>query len=74
MLNWFKRKHKPQEQKVVITEGVESTFHYHFSMSGDTTRSLCGAKVMPTNIPLNGWGYVSHINEKYCVECLRINE
>ena len=35
-------------QDLVIVEGVSSTFYFHLAVAGDTSRSLCGARTMPT--------------------------
>jgi hypothetical protein len=59
--------------KYVITEGVESTWHYHISEEATPTRSLCDKWTMRTNLPMEKWGTVTeHIKEKYCSECYRI--
>jgi hypothetical protein len=51
-----------------ITEGIHGTWYYHLSRS-DQTRSLCGKPVMPTRLPLDSWGTVTHIKERYCSQC-----
>lgn len=56
---------------LVVTEGVESTWHYHLSYAknGKDTRALCGAQVMNTQIPLSAWGTVGHLRERWCKKC-----
>ena len=56
-------------QRHVITEGVMGTYHYHYSDSGHTARSLCGEHTMPTKLPLSSWGYVGQLGERYCKSC-----
>lgn len=74
ILKWFK-KNKPQEKpKIVITEGIGGTWFYHLSYEGKTTRSLCGKQVMQTNCSLKNWGYVGHLNERYCEKCEKMVE
>jgi len=73
-MNLFKKKKvAPEIVEIVITEGVESTWHYHFSNSDNTTRSFCGKQTMQTGLPLSSWGFVSsHIGESYCKECEKL--
>jgi len=55
-----------------IVEGVESTWHYHLSETGENAKpALCGNKnVMMTKIPFSNWGKKStHIPESFCKEC-----
>lgn len=56
---------------IKIVEGVESTWFYHLSMSGDNYQpALCGkTSVMTTSLPLKSWGIVSHLHERYCPDC-----
>lgn len=56
--------------KKTLVEGIHGTWHYHLSDDGKT--ALCGAWVMPTGVPEDTWGYVGHLNERYCKECERI--
>jgi hypothetical protein len=57
----------------IITEGIESTWHYHISFEDKPHISLCGRKTMRTNLPLKSWGIVSeHIGERYCKECKKL--
>ncbi len=58
-----------------ITEGIESTWHYHLSHDDNTEKSLCGRLTMHTSIPLDRWGKTPpnyHIPEKWCAECQRL--
>jgi hypothetical protein len=53
-----------------VTEGVESTWHYHVSHVDSRTVALCGATVMRTEIPLSAWGVrTEHLRERYCARC-----
>jgi len=72
LFKWFKRSKPPEKLKIVITEGIGGTWHYHLSYDGKTTRALCGEHVMQTNCSLDDWGYVGHLNEKYCEKCKKI--
>jgi len=54
---------------IIITEGVEGFWYYHLSKPETFNRSLCGKRVMITNLPLSSWGTVTHLNEKYCKDC-----
>lgn len=53
----------------VVTEGISGYYHYHLSKEHETTRSLCGVKVMPTCVPLTAWGFVGHLREHWCEKC-----
>ena len=57
----------------VVTEGVESTWHYHISEEGqDAHMSLCRSLVMSTSIPLTNWDKTPedyHIREHWCEKC-----
>jgi len=51
-----------------IVESPTSVWFYHLSKDGETT--LCGKTgMMQTQLPLNTWGFRSHIGEKYCKDC-----
>jgi len=54
-----------------IVEGIMGYYFYHLSKSGHNGRpAICGEKrVMSTEIPLNAWGKVTHIGERYCKIC-----
>jgi len=58
----------------IVTEGVESTWHYHLSEEDDAIHSLCGKKTMRTSLGIEKWGTVTHLKEKYCPTCLRISQ
>ena len=61
------------KSKYVVTEGVESVWHYHISLNNKTNRSLCGKRTMITNLPMKSWGVVTdHIGERYCSECIKL--
>lgn len=66
------RKRRPVTDEVgavVVTEGVAGTHFYHLSPWGDTSISLCGVRTMGTLIPVEAWGEVSHLQERYCRRC-----
>lgn len=56
-----------------IVETVMGTYFYHLAL-GDASavEALCGARTMHTQLPLEYWGERSHVNERYCAECLRL--
>lgn len=56
---------------VVVTEGISGTWFYHLSWESDTTKSVCGARTMPTEASLDTWGTTSHLGERYCKECMK---
>jgi len=68
-----KLKEELNRKTYVVTEGVESTWHYHISEAGESAHtSLCWAHVMYTGTPLTDWdstpeGY--HIREHWCKKC-----
>ena len=68
-----KLKEELNRKTYVVTEGVESTWHYHISEKGESAHtSLCWSHVMYTGIPLTDWdstpeGY--HIREHWCPKC-----
>ena len=53
---------------LIVTEGVEGTWHYHLSRDrdGKETSALCGARVMHTSVPIEAWGRVGHLHERWC--------
>ena len=53
-----------------ITEGVESTWRYHWSVRGSPTRALCGAATMQTSMRPDQWGTTGHLHERYCSTCV----
>lgn len=64
----------PAEQKndeapsMRIGEGVHGTFSYHLHVEG-THQALCGTQIMRTSVPLESWGVVTHLSERYCEKC-----
>lgn len=56
---------------LVVTEGISSVWHYHFSIKDNTLVGLCGKKTMRTSIPISAWRTVTHIGETYCTICER---
>ena len=62
-------KPKDESPKIFITEGIAGTWFYHLSPKQRPFRSLCGEEVMPTSLPLNTWGMVTHLKERYCKKC-----
>lgn len=78
MFNFFPRKKSlpvvPHVPAFLITEGVNSTFHYHIAKFGHSTRSLCGAQTFHTSIPLNAWGVKDHLPSKWCSICEELVE
>jgi hypothetical protein len=53
-----------------LFEGIHGTWHYH--LSDDGKRALCGAKVMVTRIPETLWNFRGHLKERYCLKCAEI--
>lgn len=45
---------------LIITEGISGMWHYHLSREDNFTRGLCGAWVMRTAIPREGWMRATH--------------
>jgi len=62
------------EDKYQVTEGISGYWHYHLSPKSNLSRVLCGARTMHCYLPFDRWGFVGHLNEKYCDECLKIAE
>ncbi|HUV84943.1 MAG TPA: hypothetical protein VMV86_04490 [Methanosarcinales archaeon] len=60
------------DPKYIVTEGIAGHWYYHLSYKNDFTKSLCGAQTMPCYFPFSAWGEKGHLNEKYCVECIKI--
>ena len=60
-----------------VTEGIESTWHYHLSIKGRHTFALCGRKTMKTSLPLAKFGVGkpapegSQLFGRWCAECQR---
>ncbi len=59
----------PEGQLLVIVEGISGTFYYHLSLAGYEGKSLCGVRTMATQLPLDAWGKVTHLAERYCSRC-----
>ena len=58
------------KKKYIIRESIYGNFYYHISSDFN---SLCSKKnTMVTSIPIEAWGTVSHLNERYCKECEEI--
>lgn len=57
--------------EIEICEGIAGMWHYHLRHP-QQVKSLCGATVMGTSIPLKSWGRKIpsyHIPESYCSNC-----
>lgn len=58
-----------------VVESVHGTFYYHLATEPEPSRPLapiCGKTtplMMRTKIPLESWGLVTHLNERYCEGC-----
>lgn len=57
---------------MIVTEGVESTFHYHLSPDTDPRMGYCGRRTFRTNIPVKAWGAEDHLPSKWCAECAHL--
>jgi hypothetical protein len=68
LLEFFRRKIDDVTPKLSVAEGTSGYFFYHLSWDGGKT-SLCKRGVMPTRIPVDTWGFKSHLHERYCAEC-----
>ena len=64
--------HKPKAADFRIVEGVSGTWFYHLGHVSKLSESLCGATTMSTNVPLRFWGGRTHMNERYCAECVEL--
>ena len=60
--------------KFMITEEWTGYFHYHISNCDTFTKPICGKDIttMQTSIPLDTWGVITHLKEKYCDKCKEI--
>jgi hypothetical protein len=58
----------------MITEEAPGYWHYHISYTDSFIQPLCGKKIttMWTHIPLDTWGLVTHLRERYCEKCKEI--
>jgi hypothetical protein len=63
--------HKVVKERTLV-EGIHGTWHYHLSDDGKT--ALCGAHVMVSDAPESTWGFVGHLNERYCKKCAEIRD
>jgi hypothetical protein len=63
-------------ESFMIVEEVTGYYHYHIALKDTFTKSLCNKNItmMYTAIPLSTWGYVGHLNERYCDKCKEIKE
>ncbi len=54
-----------------ICEGLSGTYFYHLTDGPHTgaVTAICGARAMPTEVPIEAWGFVGHLNERYCKAC-----
>ena len=59
------------ESDFMITEEAPGYFNYHISYKISFIEPICGKPVitMHTEIPMNTWGFVGHLNERYCEQC-----
>lgn len=65
--------HEVVSVPLTVVEGVESVWYYHLRRSDPRVcDSLCGRTVFSTEIPLTGWGTVSHLKERWCKDCEKI--
>ena len=55
-----------------IVESRTGNWHYHLSDHLDGLVALCGTKTMHSYAPLDSWGFVGHLGERYCAECRRL--
>jgi len=70
---------QPEEAAVSATaikmaEGVGGSWAYHLTRMPNATLALCGARTMPTLVPLSTWGMKSHLNQTYCTRCKALAE
>ncbi len=68
---------KPGQQ--IVTEGISGMWHYHVSIEGPAFyRSLCGAQVMRTMIPIAHWGmqFGEHFPKRptWCKTCAELKD
>lgn len=52
----------------VVAEGTTAVWFYHLRGEQDTD-GFCGRPTFDKNLPLRLWGYVGHLNERYCKPC-----
>lgn len=57
-------------KQLIVTEGIESWWIYHWSYEDDYTKSLCGKDTMLTNISPENWGKNGeNTPDKWCSMC-----
>jgi len=68
----FGRQQPATVNQLLVVEGVEGVFYYHLRVPGNRG-ALCGeSRVMQTSIPVDAWGYKSHLHERYCPKCSQL--
>lgn len=56
-----------------VCEGIGGTWFYHLADNlAYNSRAICGAQAMSTQVPIQAWGFVGHLRERYCADCERI--
>lgn len=68
----YPRRNKMENKNnFMITEEWTGYFYYHISYRNTYTIPICGKDIttMYTAIPLDAWGVVTHIKERYCPKC-----
>lgn len=71
---WFsKPAPQPTKAEVQVCEGIGGNFSYHLRHMGQH-ESLCGQRIMATQIPLKAWGIKTHLNERWCQQCYDLNQ
>lgn len=58
----------PRGSSLVVDEGVAGMWFYHLRVN-DHTGALCGARVLGKRLPMRLWGFVGHLEERYCAKC-----
>lgn len=60
--------------KFIMVEEAPGHFYYHIGVEHNYTKSLCEKTItmMPTEIPLDIYGMVTHLRERYCDKCKKI--
>lgn len=61
-----------RQRGICITEGIGGAWYYHLSRVNSQTRSFCGKQTMFSPAPLDTWGQVGHLKERYCSTCERL--
>lgn len=64
---------KTNRAGLFVVESIHGTFSYHLAFGSNLYAPLCGTKtpMMQTSVPLDAWGTVTHLREKYCADCQR---